>query len=197
MDQMVAVLTQLRPKIERLAGGGYDGEDLYGAVALACVEKAKHYDWTHPQIEGRVLRVARNLHVRQIRSERSRPHHILLSAEHPALATLECMGAESDARSWTEWRAAVQDLPQPYRRVIQQHFSEGKRFAAIARDMNMPSATVRTRCRRALQQLARDSRVKAWAASEGVVLCSVDGQDSIDRNHRRRKRLKRKTYHEK
>jgi RNA polymerase sigma factor (sigma-70 family) len=200
MDQMVAILTQLRPAIQRLAGGGYDGEDLYGNVALACVEKAEHYDWTHPQIRTRVLRIARNLNIRRIRKERWRRDHILLSvlsAEHPRLATLECVEAEADGRSCTEWRAAVQELAEPYRRVIQQRFSEGKRFAAIARDMNMPSATVRTRCRRALQHLAKDPRVKAWAASAGVVLASVDGQDSADRNHRRRKRLKRKTYHEK
>jgi hypothetical protein len=101
MDQMVAILTQLRPAIQRLAGGGYDGEDLYGNVALACVEKAEHYDWTHPQIRTRVLRIARNLNIRRIRKERSRRHHILLSvlsAEHPGLATLECMEAESDGR---------------------------------------------------------------------------------------------------
>ncbi|NLX95411.1 MAG: hypothetical protein GXY83_04475 [Rhodopirellula sp.] len=57
MNEIVSVLERLRPAIERIGGGREDGEDLYGDVALACVEELDRYDWMHPEIEGRVIRM--------------------------------------------------------------------------------------------------------------------------------------------
>lgn len=115
MDEMLRVLEGLRPAIERLGGRGHDGEDLYGDVSLACVEKKGRYDWSHPGIKGRVMRIARNLHVTRHRRERLRRHEMLPPdcSDFASPARSDICNAEHTLAS----HEAVRDLPEAYRRV--------------------------------------------------------------------------------
>lgn len=62
--------------------------------------------------------------------------------------------------------AAVMVLPQAYREVLLQRYFEGLRPAAIARHLDVPVATVKTRLQRGLQQLRErldaDRERSAW-----------------------------------
>jgi RNA polymerase sigma factor (sigma-70 family) len=160
MDEMVRLLERLRPRIERLAGGRMDGEELYAEVELACVKKSKRYDWTHPKIDGRVMRMARNLRIWLLRRERVRRHDCLPSDDCQELASL--CGAIEDEHSAVSiaCREAVGRLPERYREVVEQHFFGGQRMTAIASAKGVPSATIRTICRRALRRLADDATIR-------------------------------------
>ncbi len=57
-----------------IGGGGADGDDLFGDVQLACVCHANDYDWCHPEIEWRVVRMARNMRISRHRKSLKRKH---------------------------------------------------------------------------------------------------------------------------
>lgn len=42
MQNLVRLLKRLRTTIERIGGGGHDGEDLFGEVALACIKNVTY-----------------------------------------------------------------------------------------------------------------------------------------------------------
>jgi len=152
--QMVFLLESLRPWIEQLGGGKHEGEDLFGDVQLACVQNADRYDWWHPKIGGLVVRIARNLRVTRLRRERLRRHARLPAEDCPALACEDSTGIERPLPDLAQWQEVMDSLPDRYRHIIEEHFARGKRLITIARQMSLPPATVRTRCRRALQRLA-------------------------------------------
>ncbi len=168
MDQMTFLLERLRPVIERMGGGGFDGEDLYGDVCLACSEKWDRYDWSHSKIEGRIMCMAKNLRVKRFRRERLRKYMHLPSDDCRTLTYEVGSVEERKVLLCMRCRDAIDSLPDRYRQVIHEHFINGKRLVAIAWAMNLPSATIRTHCRRALQQLARDPGIRELAPSDGV-----------------------------
>jgi len=170
MEKMTALLARLRPAIERLGGGGHEGEDLFGDVALACVEKYDRYDWSHPKIEGRVLRIAKNLHIRRLRSERVRKCASLPAHDCRALAHYDVQLRETDVVGSWSCQEALAGLPPLYRRVLHEHLVKGKRLVKIASELNLPSATIRTHHRRGLKQLARDLEMQELAANGGFQL---------------------------
>lgn len=168
MDKMSTLLERLRPAIERIGGGGDDGEELFAEVALACVEKRAQYDWEHAMIEGRVIRIAQNLRVKRLRRERLRKHERLPSDDCHHLACHEPSVDEIETQPCGRCQLAVETLPQQYREVIHEHFVGGKRLVAIARAMKVPAGTIRTRYHRALERLARDPQILSLAEEEGI-----------------------------
>ncbi len=170
MDEMISLLERLRPVIERMGGRGNDADDLFGDVALACIEKWDQYDWSHPEIEGRIVRIAKNLKIKRLRRERLRKHACLQSEDCGVLVSNDRTVEETKPRVSVRCQEAVDCLPDRYRQVIREHFISGKRLIAIARVLKLPSATIRTRCRRALQQLAQDPRIRELAAEVGLKL---------------------------
>ena len=151
------LLEGLRPSIQRLGGGSHDGEDLYGDVCLACLEKGDRYDWSHAKIEGRVICMANNLRITRVRHERLRKHLRLLGGDCEALARDSRTVRETEDVPLSDLLAAVAALPDKYRKVIQEHYFSGKRLVAIAKEMKLPPATIRTRHRRALERLGARS----------------------------------------
>ena len=150
MDEMLRLLNRLRPRIERLGGGKDEGEELYAEVALACVEKRQRYDWSHPEIEGRVISMATNLRIRRLRRERMRKHACLPAEECRALACDAAMIEDTPSTVCIACREAINRLPDRYREVVDEQFYAGRRMSSIAKAMGLPSATIRTRSRRAL-----------------------------------------------
>lgn len=154
----------VRPTIERIGGGGHDGDELFAEVALACVEKYDHYDWSHRLINGRIIRIAKNVRIKLPRRERLRRHAPLPSDDCAALASDDSLIAdELETLSPAKYADAIGSLSDSYRHVIHEHFTKGKRLVAIAKELNIPPATVRTRCRRALHELAQDPRIRECA----------------------------------
>lgn len=167
MDKMESVLENVRSAIERLGGGRDDGEELFAEVSLGCVKKGERYDWSDPRIEGRVIKMARNLRITRFRRDRLRRHARLPDKDCQALACDSGPVEESQAIVCAACREAVESLPDRYRDIVNQYFFAGKRLTSIAREIGLPSATVRTRCRRALQRLARDPRIRELAPIYG------------------------------
>jgi len=167
MDAITVMLERLRPTIERLGGGGHDGQDLYGDLALACVEKRHQYDWSHPSIEGRILRMAENLRITRLRRERVRRHAQLTADDCPALAREARPITGAEPRDLNRCSEAIDRLPRSYRQVAYEHVLKGKRLVAIANEMKRPSATIRTIWRRAKQRLACDPAIRAMDARGG------------------------------
>lgn len=164
MENLARILGQLRPPIERIGGGGHECDGLFGEVALACIEKHDQYDWSHPLIKGRIIRIAQNLRIKSLRRNRLRKHAPLPSGDCAALAVVEeGIANEHETLSPAEYVAAIDSLSDSYRHVIHEHFAKGKPLVAIAEQLNVPSATVRTRCRRALQRLALNPIVREFA----------------------------------
>ncbi|GEM_PF-2120947 len=95
--------------------------------------------------------VVRNLVRRQVRSEGRRARReqaVSGSGAAPSTDELVSM-ADSQARVVD----AVLALPEPYRATVLMRYFEDLSSAQIARRIDVPSATVRTRLRRALEQL--------------------------------------------
>ena len=167
MNTMALLLERLRPAIERLGGCRIAGEDLYGDVCLACVRQANRYDWSHPQIEGRVLRIARNLWITRLRRESLRrcsqlPH----DSNCQALSYSACLVDESKSQVQSRCAEAVSRLSPRCRRIIREHIFKGESLVRIAEKMRIPAPTVRTLWRRARQQLARDSAFRELTPNE-------------------------------
>jgi DNA-directed RNA polymerase specialized sigma24 family protein len=59
-----------------------------------------------------------------------------------------------------QFQEAIDRLRAPYRHVICEHYTKGKRLATIAAETRRPSGTIRTWQRRALKQLARDPGIR-------------------------------------
>jgi DNA-directed RNA polymerase specialized sigma24 family protein len=165
MDEMLRLLERLRPRIERMAGGMDNGDELYAEVEFACVKSSQRYDWLHPKIEGRVMRMARNLLVRMRRRERLRRHACLPAEDCAELARADGSMEEKLWQVFVACRDAVERLPDRYREVVDQHCFGGKQMSSIASASGLPPATIRTLWRRGLQQLARDPTIRAiWTA---------------------------------
>ena len=143
----------------------HDGEDLYADVALACVEKAEQYDWSHPKIEGRVMQMARYLRARHHRHERLRRHASLPSDDCQVLACEDRELADAETDDHRRCNEAVARLPLRYRRVVQEHCTTGKKLVEIAIETKLPPATIRTHWRRVLQRLARDAGIRGLAVN--------------------------------
>jgi RNA polymerase sigma-70 factor (ECF subfamily) len=98
----------------------------------------------HPdRIAGWIFRIARNLATK--RAARTRP--LPLDAEPP------CPSGDGRQRRLMGLLAAVARLSEPHREVIQRKHFSGRTSEEIARQLNVPPGTVRSRLSRAYREL--------------------------------------------
>ncbi|MBL8696107.1 MAG: sigma-70 family RNA polymerase sigma factor [Planctomycetes bacterium] len=107
--------------------------------------------------------VARRLALDELRSDRRRSHREQSTARSEVDGSLEELAAREAAR--TQLLAAVVALPEPYRTVVLLRYYDGLPPRVIARRLELPVDTVKTRLRRALDQLRE--RVTAAAPIGG------------------------------
>lgn len=122
----------------------------------------------HRPTSGGTLRswlatVARRLALDSLRSERRRSRREQATARTEVGGSLEELAAREAAR--TQLLSAVIALPEPYRAVVFLRYYDGLPPRAIARRLELPVDTVKTRLRRALDLLRE--RVTATAPIGG------------------------------
>ncbi|MCB9914343.1 MAG: RNA polymerase sigma factor [Planctomycetes bacterium] len=132
-----------------LVGPGADADDLQQEVWLAAL--AGEASVSSPR--GWLATVARRLASRQRTSEARRRERERLAAREESEAEEE-LGHELEIAE--RLTAAVRRLEEPLRMTLHLHYAEGLSATAIARRMQVPVETVRTRIKRSLARLRED-----------------------------------------
>jgi len=173
-DTLEQELFRHRPFLLRLAAGlvgSSDAEDLVQDVWT----RALASDRPAPQsARAWLARVARNLATSSFRSQSRREQR---EREHAPAEGGSCSLGETAEHFELVHRigAAVQTLEEPYRSVVLLRYFEGLEPAAIAANLGVPLATVRTRQQRALAQLREKldrefGGREAWSVALGAWL---------------------------
>lgn len=136
----------------RLGSDGADAEELTQEALAAVWRKAGQYDATKAGAATWIFTIARNLRIDTFRKE-NRPE---LDPNDPALvpepdrAADETVFASQQAQ---RVQAALADLPEEQRRVVHLSFYEDRTHAEIARQLDLPLGTVKSRIRLAFQRI--------------------------------------------
>jgi RNA polymerase sigma-70 factor (ECF subfamily) len=151
-------LEQYRPVIRRLLPTIYDVDDVFQEVYVAA-----HHQNHGPHGKTAWLRtVARNIAVRRHREENVR-HCPSLSTDPRSNEAQEPFAKLARVESQNIIREAVRSLKPNYRYVVEQRFFAEKSFLEIARALEIPEETVRTRCKRAFKHLKENAHLAAIA----------------------------------
>jgi RNA polymerase sigma-70 factor (ECF subfamily) len=142
-------------------------EELVQELFLRVWQHAGNYQHDRGQVRSWILGIAHNLALNELRSQRRRP----LAADPPTAATSEDPeydpmanmpdpGAGPDQVAWLRDRrrhlaGAIEQLP-PAQRAVLELYGAGHSQSEIARSLDEPLGTVKSRMRRGLQ-LLRDS----------------------------------------
>lgn len=173
-DALAAVLTRYQNRLYRfllrLTHQPAEAEDLFQQTWLRIAERHRQYD-PQQSFEAWLFTVARNLALDHLR--RVRPQSLDANLDDgPALAeqlpsagpsALEKLLARERAERVT---AALQQLPVAYREILVLRFEEEMKLEEIARVVEAPLSTVKTRLTRGLERMRR--QLAASAASENL-----------------------------
>ncbi len=130
-----------------------EAEDVLQATYLVAIERADSYDRARPLVPWLV-----GILVNQARMARKKKR----TADERRVLELEPPGDGEDPRELaaaeefsTALVKALESLPEPYRKVLRMHLSEGRRPVEIARELGRPPGTVRMQMHRGLAMLRR------------------------------------------
>jgi RNA polymerase sigma-70 factor, ECF subfamily len=133
---------------DQITGTRADAEDIAQKAFIKAFEQLPRFDPTRAHFSTWLYRIATNLALDLLRARR--PTVSLEDVELPAPPDLSLFKAETAH----ETRQAVAELPNPnYRRVIEAYYWEGKSYAEIAQELNVPINTIKSWFRRAKDQL--------------------------------------------
>lgn len=140
----------VRALARRLCGDAHLADDAAQETWLAALQQAQPPSLFEGLGRAWLGTVARNSVLQAVRGRQRRLHREQAVArglvhDDPAL--------DADPELLARLRAAVQQLPDDYRAVVQQRFFEDRLPVAIADALGVPIETVRTRLRRALDRL--------------------------------------------
>jgi RNA polymerase sigma-70 factor (ECF subfamily) len=137
-----------------------EAEDLFQQTWLKVVEKIRSFDGSR-NFDAWLFTLARNLAIDHLR--RIRPQSLdepLADSEHGDTVADRIPSrdhAPFDRALATERRTQISEamaaLPMTYREVLTLRFEDGMKIKEIAQVTGMPVSTVKTRLRRALEQL--------------------------------------------
>ena len=162
-EQLAQIITACGPDILRFcritAGNKADGDELYQDTMLLLLEKRKDLDGSQnvksyaisaavKLWKNRQRKVARRLHLV--------PQESLEELTRRGIQSGETTSPEEDLlqKSQTEvLRQMIRQLPQRYRLPLQLHYSADLPVKEIAKLMKLPEGTIKTRLRRAKEQL--------------------------------------------
>jgi RNA polymerase sigma-70 factor (ECF subfamily) len=144
---------RLKSYFLRLGAPSRQAEDLVQETMLRIWDRAVLYDPARAQASTWVFTVARNLRLDALRNERHpETDSEELLAEFPDQSDGADMLLESLQRE-DRVREAMAELPREQKEILQLSFFEDLAHAEIARRLNLPLGTVKSRIRRALQRL--------------------------------------------
>ncbi len=144
---MLAFLPRLRRFAYGLTGSAADGDDLLQAT---CERAIRHIDKWQPgtRLDSWMYRIARNLHLNNIRARNVR-------GEHLAPADPEIHGAVDGARimesqlTYAAVRGFIARLPEEQRTVLLLITVEGLSYREVSELLELPLGTVTSRLARA------------------------------------------------
>ena len=155
MKQIECLLVRLRPRIISIGGGNDTGDDLFGDVCLACIQKVDRYSWDDPRIEGRVIQIALNLNARRLKKrERHQSVGEWPIEDSSLIGQCDSSLYRSDRGELAEQaKRLVEQLPVKDQQIIWSHFKDNELYESIASRFQMTAVNVRTRLCRALKTL--------------------------------------------
>ena len=128
-----------------------DAEDLIHDVFLEVWNKAGNYDRSRGRVKTWLVLITRSRAVDRIRSLTLARNHAMAATE---MEEQEPQGAGPDvAMDQVLVRAAAEKLDEPQRRVLHLNYFEGLSCQEIARQINAPLGTVKSRLRAAVKNL--------------------------------------------
>jgi RNA polymerase sigma-70 factor (ECF subfamily) len=161
LDALGALIEQYQTRLYRyllrLLHEPATAEDLFQQTWIRVAEKIRSYDQKR-SFENWLFTVARNLamdHLRRYRSESldeplpSGESRLDLLASESSGAADEILEAERNA----SLASAMETLPVIFREVLSLRFEEDMKLEEIAAILQIPLSTVKSRLRRALEQL--------------------------------------------
>jgi RNA polymerase sigma factor (sigma-70 family) len=143
---------RVKAYVRRLGAPDQKAEDIVQEVMLTVWRRAGLYDATQASVGTWIFTIARNKRIDDLRRER----HPEFDPDDPALAA----GPEAPADDVVVWedqarrlRAAVVALPEEQALVLHMNFFEDKPHGVIAKELDLPLGTVKSRARLALAKL--------------------------------------------
>ena len=128
-------------------------EDVAQETLIAVWRKAATFDRSRASVSAWVFTIARNARIDRLRrDQRSRQHHLYYGfdeTEGPEPPDSVLDSTERQARV----RAALGELSEDQIRVVQLSFFEGRAHGDIARLLDIPLGTVKSRLRLAMNRL--------------------------------------------
>ena len=162
-EQLAQVIAAYGPDILRFcritAGSSTEGDELYQDTMLILLEKLQGLDGSQ-NVKSYALSVAvklwKNRQRKAARRLRLAPQESLEDLTQRGIQAGETASPEEDLlqKSQAEiLRELIRQLPQRYRLPLQLHYSADLPVKEIAKLMKLPESTVKTRLRRAKEQL--------------------------------------------
>jgi RNA polymerase sigma-70 factor (ECF subfamily) len=147
---------QFGPKIKALmmrsGSDAHSAEDLVQDVMLTLWRKAHLYAADRGSVSAWIFTIARNVRIDRLRRQSSRVYEDIADVD------LEAPEADGEEVAETKQRdrlvgQALADLPPDQRRVVEMSFIQDMPQAEIARVLNLPLGTVKSRIRLAYAKL--------------------------------------------
>jgi RNA polymerase sigma-70 factor (ECF subfamily) len=162
-EALAAVLTRYQNRLYRfllrLTHQPAEAEDLFQQTWLRIAERHRQYN-PRQSFEAWLFTVARNLAIDHLR--RVRPQSLDIATDEGATLAEQLPSAGLSALDKLLAReraervlAALQQLPVPYREVLVLRFEEELQLEEIARVVDAPLSTVKTRLARGLERMRR------------------------------------------
>lgn len=148
--------------LRRVLGSEEEAEDTLQETLLQVWRQAARYDAERASVGTWLVLLARSRAIDRIRARgvRSRTEDVLAQAPIVAEQTDFAVGAVLAGERQQRIRAALADLPDPQRRVLEMAYYDGKTQREIADETGIPLGTVKTRTLLALRKLRDDLRTE-------------------------------------
>ncbi|HLL11319.1 MAG TPA: sigma-70 family RNA polymerase sigma factor [Rubrivivax sp.] len=133
-------------------------EELAQETMVSVWRKAESFDPQRAQLSTWIFTIARNLRVDRHRREgAAADNEVVLESEHEQIPGTGATAEEQlcAARRERSVRQALAQLPDDQAMLLRLSFFEDRPHGQIASELNMPLGTVKSRMRRAVQQLRR------------------------------------------
>ncbi len=148
MERYTAYLSAVVRRTLGSAGTAQDVEELVSDAFLALWRHRE--DLRGESVKPWLAAVARNRAVDWLRTAKPAP----LPLDEETVRSIPGPEAEAERREFAaELFAAVEDLPEPDRTLVEGYYYEGRKLKDLAKALGLPSSTAKTRLFRARQKL--------------------------------------------
>jgi RNA polymerase sigma-70 factor (ECF subfamily) len=147
--------------VSRVVGNRADAEEVLQEVFLQAWRSAARYDPSRGSPEAWLIMMARSRAIDAVRAARRSPTRLEAEPVADVPASMPDLAGTVEARALVT--AALADLTEAQREVLELAFYDGLSQAEIAARTGAPLGTVKTRTRMALDRLRRTFAMKGWS----------------------------------